>query len=68
MERRMNMKKLVGTVTSEEIFINGKSWFYLKFCSGNGTLEAVRLYDSVSWDFIKEFHTLEEMTEYIKNR
>lgn len=62
------MKKLVGTVTSEEIFINGKSWFYLKFCSGNGTLEAVRLYDSVSWDFIKEFHTLEEMMEYIKNR
>lgn len=62
------MKKLVGTVTSEEIFINGKSWFYLKFCSGNGTLEAVTLYDGVSWDFIKEFHTLEEMMEYIKNR
>ena len=31
-------------------------------------LEAVRLYDSVSWGFIKEFQTFEEMTEYIKNR
>ena len=68
MERRMNMKKLVGTVTREkEIFIKGKTWFYQKFYSGNGTLEAVTLYDGVSGDFIKEFHTFEEMTEYIKN-
>ena len=69
MERGMNMKEPIGTVTREkEIFIKGKTWFYQKFYSGNGTLEAVTLYDGVSGDFIKEFQTFEEMTEYIKNR
>ena len=58
----------IGTVPSGDVFINGKWWFYLKFRSGNGMLEAVRLYDSVSWGFIKEFQTFEEMIEYIKNR
>ena len=64
----MDMKEPIETITGEEIFIKGKLWFYLKFCSGNGTLEAVTLYDGVSGDFIKEFQTFEEMTEYIKNR
>ena len=69
MERRMNVKEPIGTVTREkEIFIKGKTWFYQKFYSGNGTLEAVTLYDGVSGEFVKEFQTFEEMTEYIKNR
>ena len=43
----------------EKITVEGREWWLQQFCRGDGTLKAVRLYDS-DGEFVSEFASVED--------
>ena len=59
---KLMYRDLIGD--PEKIFSNGREWWIQTFCHMNGTVKAVRLFDS-DGDFVAEFPNEEEVRYFI---
>ena len=56
-------RDLVGEVV--KITVNERTWYYQQFCTVDGNLKAVRLYDE-DGEFVTEFNNLDDCWDFVE--